>query len=133
MSLSPIYHPNDAPPCDILFVCGGTNVREAVSDDVISLLRTYAANGTPMGALCTGTFALAKAGLLNGYRCAIHWEKPGGNPGRVSKKILFSQELFVIDRNMFTCSGGTAPLDLMLNLIRLKGGKKSGGRCFRTI
>jgi transcriptional regulator GlxA family with amidase domain len=122
LSLSPIYHPNDAPPCDILFVCGGTNVREAVSDDVISLLRTYAANGTPMGALCTGTFALAKAGLLNGYRCAIHWENLAAIREEFPK-ILFSQDLFVIDRNMFTCSGGTAPLDLMLNLIRLKGGK----------
>ena len=122
LSLSPVYTAENAPACDILFVCGGTHVREAVTDDVVSLLRAYASTGTPMGALCTGTFALAKAGLLNGYRCSIHWENLASIREEFPK-ILFSPELFVIDRNVFTCSGGTAPLDLMLNLIRLKGGK----------
>ncbi|MEC5162035.1 AraC family transcriptional regulator, glycine betaine-responsive activator [Janthinobacterium sp. CG_23.3] len=122
LSLSPMYRADEAPPCDILFVCGGTHVREAVTNDVVKLLRVYAGRGTPLGGLCTGTFALAKAGLLNGYRCAIHWE----NLASIREEfpaILFSSDLFVIDRSMFTCTGGTAPLDLMLNLIRLKGGK----------
>lgn len=122
LSISPVYRPGEAPPCDILFVCGGTNVREAVTDDVVSLLRSYASRGTPLGALCTGTFALAKAGLLNGYRCAIHWENLAAIREEFPK-VLFLPELFVIDHDFFTCTGGTAPLDLMLNLIRLKGGK----------
>lgn len=122
LSISPVYRPGDAPPCDILFVCGGTNVREAVTDEVVSLLRSYASRGTPLGALCTGTFALAKAGLLNGYRCAIHWENLAAIREEFPK-VLFLPELFVIDHDFFTCTGGTAPLDLMLNLIRLKGGK----------
>ncbi len=122
LSLSPVYQLENAPSCDILFVCGGTQVRAAVTDKVLSVLRAQAALGTPLGALCTGTFALAKAGLLNGYRCAIHWE----NLAAIREEfpaILFSTQLFVIDRHILTCSGGTAPLDLMLNLIRLKGGK----------
>lgn len=122
LSISPVYRPNEAPPCDILFVCGGTNVREAVTDEVVSLLRSYSGRGTPLGALCTGTFALAKAGLLNGYRCAIHWENLAAIREEFPK-VLFLPELFVIDHDFFTCTGGTAPLDLMLNLIRLKGGK----------
>jgi transcriptional regulator GlxA family with amidase domain len=122
LSLAPMCQAEEAPPCDILFVCGGTHVREAVTPEVIGLLRLYAARGTALGALCTGTFALARAGLLNGYRCAIHWENLASIREEFPR-ILFSPELFVIDRNVFTCTGGTAPLDLMLNLIRLKGGK----------
>jgi AraC family transcriptional regulator, glycine betaine-responsive activator len=122
LSISPVYRSSEAPPCDILFVCGGTNVREAVTDEVVSLLRGYADRGTPLGGLCTGTFALAKAGLLNGYRCAIHWENLASIREEFPK-VLFLPELFVIDHDFFTCTGGTAPLDLMLNLIRLKGGK----------
>lgn len=122
LSLSPMYSPENAPPVDILFVCGGTHVREGTSDRVVSVLQDYAARGTPMGALCTGTFALAKAGLLNGYRCSVHWENLAAMREEFPK-VLFSPELFVIDRNTFTCTGGTAPLDMMLHFIRLKGGK----------
>ena len=106
----------------LLFVCGGIRVREAVDDATVSLLRAYAAKGTALGAICTGTFALAKAGLLNGHRCAVHWE----NLASIQEEfpnVLFSSELFVFDRNRLTCSGGTAPLDMMLSLIRTRCGK----------
>uniref|UniRef100_A0A8W7Q0X6 HTH araC/xylS-type domain-containing protein n=1 Tax=Anopheles coluzzii TaxID=1518534 RepID=A0A8W7Q0X6_ANOCL len=106
----------------MLIVCGGWQVREAVDDKVVSVIRRFAAQGVPLGAICTGTFALAKAGVLNGYRCAIHWE----NLLSISEefpKTKFTSDLFVLDRDRFTCSGGTAPLDFMCHLIRHKGGK----------
>jgi transcriptional regulator GlxA family with amidase domain len=78
--------------------------------------------GLPLGALCTGTFALAMAGALNGYRCAIHWEHLS-SVREEFPKVTFLPELFVIDHDRFTCSGGTAPLDLMCRLISCKSGK----------
>lgn len=122
LTVSPSVRPQDAPPCDILFVVGGTQVRGMVSEEVIQTIRRYANAGTPLGALCTGTFALAKAGVLNGYQCAIHWENLSGIREEFPN-IKFSPELFIMDRDRFTCSGGTAPLDMMCNLIRCKGGK----------
>ncbi|NLR73848.1 GlxA family transcriptional regulator [Leeia aquatica] len=122
LTLAPTCKPEEVPQPDVLFVCGGTGIREVVDERVISTLRRYAQAGVPLGALCTGTFALAKAGVLNGYRCSIHWE----NLSAIREEfpaIHFSSELFVMDRDRFTCSGGTAPLDLMLNIIRQKGGK----------
>jgi transcriptional regulator GlxA family with amidase domain len=76
-----------------------------------------------MGSLCTGAYALASAGLLDGHRCAIHWE----NLAAISEefpKVQFSTEVFIVDRDRITCSGGTSPLHLMLHLMRERFGAK---------
>jgi transcriptional regulator GlxA family with amidase domain len=109
--------------CHMVFVCGGYNVREAVDERTRHLLRNCAARAQPLGALCTGAFALASAGLLDGYRCAIHWESLAAI-GEEFSKVSFSQEVFIIDRDRITCSGGTAPLHLMLHLVKASHGAR---------
>src|SRR3954453_18531272 len=59
---------------DLLLVCGGIDVRHAVDASVTAALRRFARDGIALGGLCTGSFALAAAGLLRGRTCAIHWE-----------------------------------------------------------
>ncbi len=108
---------------DILFVCGGINVRDAVSPALFSLLRRLADQRVPLGALCTGGYALARAGLLDQYRATIHWENLSALREEFPR-VLISDQLFTIDRDRFTCSGGVAPLDLMLTLIRSKLGPR---------
>ncbi|MBN9246692.1 MAG: AraC family transcriptional regulator, partial [Hyphomicrobium sp.] len=63
---------------DMVLVCGGTNVANFVNDKVVNLLRRIARDGVVLGGLCTGTFALVKSGLLDGYKCTIHWENMAG-------------------------------------------------------
>jgi len=109
--------------CQQLFVCGGVNIRHNTSDTVRRLLRQCASYGVPMGGLCTGAYALASAGLLDGYRCAIHWENLAAIREEFPK-VRFSSEVFVIDRDRITCSGGTAPLHLMLHLVRAQHGAR---------
>ena len=107
----------EAGPLDIVFVCGGTNVEKYVEDRVLALLRRLARNGVVLGGLCTGTYALVKSGLLDGYRCTIHW----GNMASLReshRRVNFLEELFVIDRDRITCTGGIAPIDMMLALVR---------------
>ncbi|MFX9604606.1 AraC family transcriptional regulator, partial [Acinetobacter baumannii] len=74
-----------------------------------------------IGAVCTGTHVLAKAGLLDGYRCAIHWENYDSFREDFPE-IEVTQELFEFDRNRFTCAGGTAAVDMMLALVATKKG-----------
>src|SRR5258708_8803875 len=59
---------------DMLFVCGGVDVRAACDEEALAFLRRIARKPMAPGALCTGSDVLARAGLLDGYRCAIHWE-----------------------------------------------------------
>ncbi|MFQ5783741.1 MAG: GlxA family transcriptional regulator [Alphaproteobacteria bacterium] len=104
-----------------VFVCAGMDVHLYRDKDVFSWLRRLARQGAQIGALCTGSHILARAGLLNGHRCTIHWENI---PGFVEEfpDIEITTELFENDRNRLTCSGGTAPLDMMLHMISLRHG-----------
>ncbi len=97
-------------------VCAGVDVRKCENKTLSAWLRRMARKGADLGALCTGSHLLARAGLLDGYRCTIHWENLAGFVEEFPE-IEITNELFEIDRNRFTCSGGTAAIDLMLNLI----------------
>jgi transcriptional regulator GlxA family with amidase domain len=121
LSLSPTSQLSLVGPVDMVFVCGGVNVRDAVSPALVSTLRRLAAKRSPLGALCTGGYALAHAGLLDGYRATIHWENLSALREQFPR-VLLSDHLFSVDRNRYTCSGGVAPLELMLNLIEEKLG-----------
>ncbi len=119
---TPISTYEDAKPIDLLFVCGGTNVTRFVDDGILALLRRIAQDKIILGSLCTGSYALVKAGLLNGYRAAIHWENLSALR-EAHTKVDFVEELFVIDRDRITCTGGTAPMDMMLAVVRERCGK----------
>lgn len=106
---------------EILFVCGGINVREAVSNSLLAALRRLAERRIGLGALCTGGYALARAGLLDRYQATIHWENLPALREEFPR-VQLNDQVFSIDRDRYTASGGTAPLDLMLNLIQLKHG-----------
>src|SRR6202012_1605466 len=84
---------------------------------ILAALRRLAERRVPLGGLCTGGYALAKAGLLDKYRATIHWENLSALREEFPR-ILLSNQLFTIDRDRFTCSGGIAPLDLMLHLVK---------------
>ena len=123
LELTPTIALDEAGPVDILFVCGGVDVQEAVSPPLLAALRRLADKGVPLGALCTGGYALARAGLLEKYRATIHWENLSALREEFPR-ILLNDQLFTIDRDRFTCSGGVAPLDLMLHLVKSKLGAR---------
>jgi transcriptional regulator GlxA family with amidase domain len=123
LQLAPTIAMEQVGTVDILFVCGGIDVRNAVTPKILSALRRLAERRVPLGALCTGGYALAKAGLLEKYRATIHWENLSSLREEFPR-ILLSNQLFTIDRDRFTCSGGIAPLDLILHLVKTKLGAR---------
>ncbi len=106
---------------EALFVCGGTKIRDAWSDSIGKWLRQQDRKGATLGSLCTGTYILAKAGLLDGYRCTIHWENISATREEFPH-LQLTDDVYEIDRNRYTCAGGTTPIDMMHHLLSIHHG-----------
>lgn len=104
-----------------IVICGGLNVQRHTDKRLIAWLRKVARKGTDIGAVCTGAHILAEAGLLDGYKCTLHWENLPGFT-EAFPEIDATGGLFEIDRDRFTSAGGTTALDMMLTLIASQHG-----------
>ncbi|GLQ06608.1 GlxA family transcriptional regulator [Sneathiella chinensis] len=107
---------SDMPKHSIVFLCGGLDIQARCTPEVMTALRKAASYGADIGAICTGSYVLARAGMLDGHRCTIHWENTSGFREDFPD-LEITTELFEIDGNRYTCAGGTASLDMMLSLI----------------
>ena len=106
-----------------LIVVSGMEPQNVALPPVLARLRRLARNGCRLGAVSTGSYILAKAGLLDGYRCTIHWEYLSSFQEEFPD-LGATQELYEIDRDRMTCSGGTAAMDMMLHLIATDHGRE---------
>lgn len=80
-------------------------------------LRRAAALGVPLIGLDSGSFLLAEAGLLDGYRACVHWRHRRDFQARFPRCHADTGSLYIIDRDRITCPGGTAAIDLAVDLI----------------
>jgi len=112
---------------DTILVCGGIDIGRAATRPVLGWLRREARRGARMGALCTGAWVLAEAGLLDGRRATIHWENQDGFAEEFPDVSLI-RTVFVEDGSRLTAAGGTAAIDLMLRQIARDHGNELAGR-----
>jgi len=113
---TPDYGIDDLPPVHSVIVCGANPIRYPNTKRLIGWLKNLARRGVELGAIDTGSDLLARAGLLDGYHCTIHWQDMAVMLQRYPR-IVVSNHMFEIDRDRFTSSGGTAAMDMMLQLI----------------
>lgn len=106
---------------DYAFVVSGLGVQLCRDQTAESWLRVQKMQGCRIGALCTGAYVLATAGLLHKHRCVVHWEKLEIFREHFPDTQV-SADLYEVDDNILTCGGGTASLDLMLYLIQQEHG-----------
>lgn len=99
----------------ILF-CGGLSIKPAITPRILNWARREARKGMPIGGLCTATYLMAKAGLLDGKRATIHWENRESFIEDFPDHEI-TTSIFTIDKNRYSSAGGTAATDLMLRLI----------------
>lgn len=108
-------------PDATIIVCAGLSVQQHTDKRLLAWLRKTARRGAVIGAVCTGAHILAEAGLLDGYRCTIHWENlPGFS--EAFPEINATGGLFEIDEDRFTSAGGTTAIDMMLTMIASQHG-----------
>jgi transcriptional regulator GlxA family with amidase domain len=91
---------------------------EPLPQELITALRHAYEAGARMVSLCTGAFALAEAGLLDGRRATAHWMHTAQLAARYPKVQVDDSVLYVDDGDVLTSAGLTAGLDLCLHLVR---------------
>lgn len=104
-----------------LLVCAAGNPASFSDRRTFRWLRTLARRGMLLGGLSGGAYVLARAGLLDGHRCTIHWEHvPAFRED--FPDIVVEPGRFVLDGDRLTCAGGVAALDMMHALIERQHG-----------
>ena len=110
-----------------LILCADIRPERFYSRALRSWLHGLDRAGATLGALDTGVFLLARAGLLDGCRVTTHWEVIDAFRERFPQ-ITVSQTLFEVGPRRLTCAGGTAALDMMLNAIAADHGAALANR-----
>jgi transcriptional regulator GlxA family with amidase domain len=97
---------------------------EELPEAVLEALRAAHARGAWVMSICSGAFALAKAGLLDGRRCTTHWHYSKQLALRYPKALVDENVLYVQDGRIITSAGTAAGIDACLHLIRVEFGAK---------
>ena len=123
IEISPSVSLAEAKDLDLILVVGGQGVEHYRERATFKHLLRLSSEGVTIGALTLGSFVLARAGLLEGYRCTVHWEYLEAFQESFPH-LDVRKEVFEIDRDRLTCSGGTAALDMMLAYIGAEHGAR---------
>lgn len=118
---------------DTVVVPGYRRVLDPLSDGVAEALRGVVARGGRAVSVCTGAFALAHAGLLDGRRATTHWFAAGELARRFPAVEVDADALYVDEGRVLTSAGLSAGIDLCLHLIRRDHGEAIGARIARLM
>ncbi len=102
---------------DTLLVAGTPNWHLLLAPDLVAQVARLAPRSRRIVSVCTGTFALAAAGLLDGRRAATHWRHATALARKFPQVNVDHEALFVRDGNLFTAAGIAAGIDLALGLV----------------
>ncbi|WP_204115800.1 GlxA family transcriptional regulator [Shimia biformata] len=116
LSITPDMALSRVPPRAFVFACGGVQPQDITDRRIIDGLRRHAVHGGGVGGICSGAFALARAGVLSGRTFTLHWENQPAF-SETFPDLTPSSRLFEIDRGLMTCGGGHAATDMMLSVI----------------
>jgi transcriptional regulator GlxA family with amidase domain len=108
-------------PFDMILVCAGGNPALHRNASTLSWLRKQARRGVRIGGVSGGPYILARAGLLDGFRCTIHWEHLAAFEEEFPQ-LDIRRTLYEIDRGRLTCAGGIAGFDMMRAIIAAEHG-----------
>ncbi|WP_333816250.1 GlxA family transcriptional regulator [Tabrizicola sp.] len=126
LRIEPDHGADAAPDVDRIVVCSGGDADHLTANRALSWIRRQLRAGATLGSVADGAFLLARAGLLDGYACTLHWTSQRAFR-EAFPDIEMRQDLFVIDRGRFTSTGGIGALDMMLEMICRDHGAEIAG------
>lgn len=103
---------------DYIVVVGGLiDEIPNLSPEYTRYLQKAAASKVPLVGVCTGAFILHRAGLMNGYRCCVSWFHHADFLEQFDGLKPVSDQIFIVDRDRLTCSGGASSAHLAAHLV----------------
>jgi transcriptional regulator GlxA family with amidase domain len=118
---------------ETVVVPGYWGILEPPPAAALAALREAAARGARVASVCTGAFALAHAGLLDGRRATTHWGWAGELAARFPAVAVDPEALYVDEGAVLTSAGLSAGIDLCLHMVRRDFGAESGARAARRM
>ncbi|TWD81816.1 AraC family transcriptional activator FtrA [Kribbella amoyensis] len=117
-TLSTPHGLDDFAAADTVVVPSVRDPQAEISPELVAALRSAHARGARMVSICSGAFALAAAGILDGRRATTHWRYAEQLRDRYPAIDVDPEPLYVDDGGVFTSAGCAAGLDLSLHLVR---------------
>ncbi|WP_095153774.1 GlxA family transcriptional regulator [Pseudomonas sp. Irchel 3E13] len=118
-----VIDPDDA-GWDLLLVPGGPGAYNEICPPLSLWLQGVAGRSRCYGSICTGSFILGHAGLLDGYRVTTHWHYTERLIRAFPTAQVETDQIYVRDRQLITSGGVTAGIDLALAVVAEDHGKK---------
>ncbi|MCP4159948.1 MAG: GlxA family transcriptional regulator [Deltaproteobacteria bacterium] len=110
---------------DTLLIAGGNGVYQArFQKDLIDFVREHGKNAMRIASICSGTFILAEAGLLDGKQATTHWSVTEKLALEYPEIDVKPDNIFIRDGNIYSSAGVTAGIDLALSLVEEDHGRK---------
>lgn len=109
---------------DYTIVVGGLLRGHARIDTrILSYLRQVDARGGALVGVCTGSFALARAGLMKNYRCCVHWHHLQEFTEEFPDHRVQADVVYLVDGRRITCAGGQSTIDVAVHLVERHCGR----------
>jgi transcriptional regulator GlxA family with amidase domain len=129
ITVQPTEKLGDPRKFDYIVVVGGLiDEIPNISAAYVQYLQQAASAGVPLVGVCTGAFILHRAGLMDGYRCCVSWFHYADFLEQFDGLHPVSDQIFVVDRNRLTCSGGASSAHLAAYLVEKHVGRAQASK-----
>lgn len=118
---------------DYIVTVGGLLKGHSNSRQQANFLQRAAAQGVPLVGLCTGSFVLARLGLMAGVRCCVSWFHHEAFTAEFPTVPSTSEALYVVEKDRLTCAGGTSVVHLAAYIIETVNGKARAEKALRIL
>lgn len=119
---------------DYIVVVGGLlHGGQKVPAQVQSFLQEAARANVKLVGLCTGSFVLARAGLLKGYVACVSWFHRDDFVAEFPDLQVISNKMYTIDRDRLTCAGGTSVVHLAAHIVEKHVGRAHAAKALRIL
>jgi transcriptional regulator GlxA family with amidase domain len=101
----------------LLLIAGASELDSRIAPELLAWLRASSERVRRIGSVCSGAFALAAAGILDGRRATTHWKLADKLARRYPRVSVDADKIFVQDGNVWTSAGVSTGADLALAMV----------------